>query len=65
MEQLSLQSLEQDAYYAVMLVMACTPLDWVGHVPMRMQDPALCMCLLVARLRQASITAAAYTAQFH
>ena len=31
MESVSLQAMEQDAYYAVMLVMASTPLDWVSH----------------------------------
>lgn len=30
MEQ-TLQDLEQEAYFAVMLVMASTPLDWVSR----------------------------------
>lgn len=33
MEPVSLQALEQDAYYAVMLVMASAPLDWVSLRP--------------------------------
>ena len=32
MDSVTLQALEQEAYYAVMLVMASTPLDWVCAV---------------------------------